>query len=133
MGDQQGSLNRQDLMEIPGHPGYFVDANGCIISLKRAKEKTITPCNHKARGGKTYCRVKVGGGSHLAHRLIASAKTGRRLLPGEVVNHINGDTKDNHPSNLEVVSHRDNVKHAVENALYCSGEDWYKARGMLKS
>ena len=130
MGNQQGSLN-EDWMSIPGHDGYYADAQGMIWSLKRSK-KIISQCVHVARGKKRYCRSKVSDKTYLSHRLIASAMIGRPLEKGEVVNHKNGNTVDNKPSNLEVVSHRDNVIHAVQNGLYCSGPEWYAARGMSK-
>lgn len=38
------------------------------------------------------------------HRLIAERKIGRLLKDNEVVNHLNGDKKDNRPENLEVLS-----------------------------
>jgi hypothetical protein len=38
----------------------------------------------------------------LEHRLVMEKKIGRYLLPTEVVHHIDGDTTNNHPDNLEL-------------------------------
>ena len=45
------------------------------------------------------------------HRLIAEQKIGRKLLPGEVVHHINNQTTDNRPENLEVMSIGSHMSH----------------------
>lgn len=46
-------------------------------------------------------RLASGNGYAYVHRLVAEQKLGRRLRPGEVVHHVNGD---NSPDNLEVVA-----------------------------
>lgn len=81
-----------------------------------------------------YVLVRVGHGHHLAdvrgyayeHRLVAEAKLGRRLLPGEQVHHIDENKQNNHPANLEVVedtaSHRLLHRKPREKSLRLPGE-----------
>ena len=46
------------------------------------------------------------------HRLVIERKLGRKLLPTEVVHHIDGNPLNNHEDNLEVLpSHSDHIKH----------------------
>lgn len=79
-----------------------------------------------------YALVRVGTQHHLAdvrgyayeHRVVAEQTIGRRLLPGELVHHKDGDKLNNAPSNLEVVTrfvHR--VRHRrVEGGWRMPGE-----------
>jgi hypothetical protein len=76
--------------------------------------------NGQWRGGRVvasngYVLIRVGWGHHLAdvrgyayeHRLVAERALGRRLAPGEISHHVDGDPQNNRPENLTVVpSHR---------------------------
>lgn len=134
MGNQQVRQAKLDLLPIPEMENYFIDAKGNIYSTCRQKEpKKLTCYTHFGRSKNPYLRVKMGTKLYLVHRIIASVLIGRPLAKGECVNHINGNTVDNSRSNLEVVSHSENVLHAVANKLYCSGDAWYAARTKTKS
>ena len=44
-------------------------------------------------------------GQH-THRLVAENKIGRKLRPGEIVHHIDGDKQNNSPENLMVLENQ---------------------------
>lgn len=54
----------------------------------------------------TYIKFR---GRHM-HRVVMEESLGRKLLPGEIVHHINGDKHDNRPENLEVMSQSEHIK-----------------------
>ena len=74
-----------------------------------------------------YVMIKVPAGHHLAmtrgyayeHRLIAEQKLGRRLKPNKEVHHINEDTTDNRPENLEVCLNL--AEHKLKHRKACVG------------
>lgn len=125
--------NQQErqLTSIPDFKGYYFCEEGHIYSDRRGKIKRLKEHKHGGKTKKIYYRVKLWDKCYLVHRLIGAYLAGRKLLPDEHVNHIDGDTENNRPLNLEIVSHKGNVEHAVKNKLYCSGEAWYIARGKL--
>lgn len=58
-----------------------------------------------------YSLIRVGKNHHLAdcrgyayeHRLVAEKKLGRRLKKGEIVHHMDGSRRNNHPGNIQVL------------------------------
>ena len=128
MANQQVSL--ENLFEIKLLGGYYHDNRGNIFSIKRGKLKQLTLIPHGGKTKKTYYRVKAAGKLWMVHHLVLIEKENRFLKPGESGNHINGDTEDNCRENLEISTHAEQVAHAVQAGLYCSGEQWRKARGL---
>lgn len=124
MGNQHVSA----LTGIPELDGYFFDADGEIYSTRRVALKRLKQIVTQGRGRKLYYRVKVAGKLRMVHRLVASGAFGSQIPHELQVNHMDGDTGNNRPSNLEVVTHKENCLHAQFNSLYCSGEQWYAAR-----
>ena len=128
MANQQVSL--ENLFEIKVLHGYFHDNKGNIYSIKRGKVKKLSLIPSGGKTRKTYYRVKVAGRLWMVHHLVLIEKENRFLTPHESGNHINGDTADNTRENLEISTHAEQVAHAVQTGLYCSGEQWRKARGL---
>lgn len=125
MGNQQASLS---LMPVPFAEKYFITSDGRVFSTNRGSLKELKQSLHYGKSKSPYLRVKANGVYYLSHRLIASVLIGRELKHDEVINHKDGNTLNNNLINLEIVTHKENVRHAVTNNLYCSGEAWHKAR-----
>lgn len=62
--------------------------------------------------GKSYEKTY---GRH-THRIVAEQKLGRKLLPGEVVHHIDGNIRNNNPENLMIFPSQ--KEHAEWHAKY---------------
>jgi len=96
---------------------YQVSTDGRVRRWRK-KAKTwfyLSPISHS--GG--YLRLKLRNKGNdkdvYIHRLVAEAFIAHRK--DQVVNHIDGDKQNNHVSNLEWVTQRENVSHGdkVEN------------------
>lgn len=100
-----------------GFSAYGVSENGRVVNIRTGK---VLKGARKKSG---YLMVTLHGDcgekrDFLVHRLVALAFVPRpdSLEPLEV-NHINGDKMDNDASNLEWISHNENLKHAYEAGL----------------
>ena len=83
------------------------------------------------RGGYVKARLmRDGVEKHTTmHRIVALAFLGDPLCEGLHINHINGVKTDNKPENLEWVTAKENVQHAVRTKLFAqAGEGHWKAK-----
>ena len=94
---------------------------------RRVKKDQEVGCDN----GKGYLIVMSKGKLFLVHRIINYLETGK--WPLSVVDHINGNPKDNRISNLRSVSQGENTRsfggaHRGSTSNY-RGVHWYKSRG----
>ena len=96
---------------IPNTQNIYCASSGGKI-YKRDTE--ISQHMDRKINGYLQCAVKINGKyqKQKSHRLIAMAFLD--LKQGTVVNHINGIKTDNRVSNLEVITHFENMQHAKE-------------------
>lgn len=100
--------------DIPGYEGlYQVSNKGRVYGIKRKNILAAAP-NEKGYMYVVLCknnRMK----SYRVHRLVMTAFIGN--VKNMDVNHIDGDKKNNALSNLEYLTHYDNMQHAKLSGL----------------
>lgn len=100
--------------DIEGFPGYQVSDHG------RVRNKTTGTILRPGLGGNGYYTVALyknkKGRSKYIHELLADAFIGKREK-GMTINHKDGDKTNNDISNLEIVTYKENLRHAYENGL----------------
>jgi hypothetical protein len=109
---------------IPGHPDYEVNTIGGF----RKKGKTEITFNV---ADNSYVMVRVGATIECLHRLVAQAwlpiPVGYVTTTSLEVNHIDGNKHNNTITNLEWLTHAENMQHAKETSLMSHGENHHKA------
>lgn len=109
------------LVEDPVFKGYYVSRDGRFYSSKRNCMLELSESSgylNPGFGGKDekgkFCR---GGPAH-----VYVARTFLKPIPGkEIVNHKNGNKRDNRVENLEYVTSRENTQHAIDTGLIPKG------------
>lgn len=110
---------------LPSNPNYLISENGDVYDLSESRLKT-TYLNRAELPG-SYCFVslkeitgiasengKAGYKTKYVHRLVMEAFVG--ICPADkVVNHIDHNPKNNHISNLEYVTHKENCNKSSKN------------------
>lgn len=111
-------------LELDGYRGYYASPEGHILTTNctRGVAKIMSKSRHCK--GYEVVNVKNSKGvrnATLVHRLIASVYCPNPLSKKQV-NHIDGNKANNHYTNLEWVTNKENRAHAVVNGLIASGE-----------
>jgi hypothetical protein len=108
--------------QIKDFPDYYIHPNGYVISRKYGKEKVLAGSTSKSGYAQVILLNNGKAKLHLIHRLVAEHFIDDSKLHFEV-NHIDCNKKNNCVSNLEWVTTKENMRHAVENGLWTSPTD----------
>ena len=124
----QKQHDNENFKYIEGYANKYAISNfGRVYSFKREKfmkPSTYTDIRINNSKATTYLRVKLrnpGEESKLlpVHRLVAAyfiVNVGNK----PTVNHKDGDGTNNHVDNLEWMTVKENIQHAIENGWHCS-------------
>lgn len=97
----------------------FIINNKDRLNYDLVNGLVITPKN--TNGSKCsstgYLRVKVNKKTLQVHQIMAVIYFGNKCI-GKQINHIDGNKLNNRVDNLEPVSQKENLKHAIDNGLY---------------
>jgi len=106
-----------DFKTIPHYPNYSVAIDGRVRNDKKGNLLRWVDNGKGYQVVKLYNEQRPQGRLCLVHRLVLSTHDPR---PGEAldVNHIDGNKRNNHISNLEWVTKSENTIHAHKTGLF---------------
>lgn len=111
----------ESIKKIAGYEGYYVSTSGVVFSSKSGQKRQL----QQVIGNGYKCVFLYGEKRKkcYVHRLVADAFIGNSA--GYDVNHIDGVKTNNNVGNLEIVTHHQNIEHAIKAGLivYKKGEE----------
>jgi hypothetical protein len=111
--------NRVMEKQIEQFPDYYVHSDGYIISHKQGKEIKMIGGYHPKGYRMVTLRNNGKQVQRFVHRLVAQYFVDG-FSSGLQVNHIDGVKTNNAASNLEWVTAKENLRHAVRSGLWTS-------------
>lgn len=102
----------EEWKDIPDAPGYKISSYGNLIGRKKRSYKPSF--NSK---GYPCIRIPMLNISAAVHRVVALLWLGPPPFDNAQVNHKDGNKMNNHYSNLEYVTCKENINHAIKNGL----------------
>ena len=116
-------MKNAEWRDVVGNEGrYQVSSTGRVKSLKRKdclgrtiRERMLKPCDN----GRGYLYISLSDGTgehkrHYIHRLVGEAFV-PNPLEKEDVNHKDENPSNNHASNLEWLTHKENLNYGMRN------------------
>ena len=121
------NLNGEEWRDIEDYEGLYQVSNFGRIKSFQKGERILKPACDK--DGYLYLGLKLNGvnKNFKIHRLVAVA-----FIPNpekkHQINHRDGNKLNNHTSNLEWVTHIENIQHATQTGLMPLGEERFGAK-----
>lgn len=102
------------MIKIKNFDNYAINENGQVTNLKTGRH--LKPGTNQ----KGYKHLQLSGKTRSIHRMVYEAYVSE--IPKDLqINHIDGDKSNNYISNLEIVTRKENMAHAVRIGLIKSG------------
>lgn len=121
----------KELRRVPGFQEYAIDEHGNIFRAEPSRGTSVGKQLKSTIGKDGYVRVVLWARNKPAaktvHSLVAAAFISPRP-PNLEVNHIDGNKKNNHVSNLEYVSRSENLLHRSSKFGIGRGENNHRCK-----